>query len=228
MAFPGTYNISYYKGDTFEFLINPKDTSGAPFSLTGYATPRFTISNYAGPEKYDGTNGAATKVSIEGFAKTVGSYIQCAITPSNALSMSAGTTYVYDVEISKPGEDYDYIYTLLSGNVSVQEQVSLPVPSAVPSASFEITAFDDTSITVVWEAPTGGPAITGYSLFSLKNPGATPDFTQAILKGTVANNVFEYTFIDLDPASVYGLGVSAFNSAGLGTPATTGGMTAVA
>jgi hypothetical protein len=229
MAFPGTYNISYYKGDTFEFLINPKDTSGAPFSLTGYSEPRFTISNYAGPEKYNGTAGAATKISIEGFAKSEnGTAIKCAITPDNALNMVAGTSYVYDVEISKPGDDYDYIYTLLSGKISVQEQVSLPVPSAVPSATFEITAFDDTSITVTWVAPTGGPAISGYSLFSLKNPGSTPDFTQAILKGTVSNTTFEYTFVDLDPASVYGLGVAAFNSAGLGTPATTGGMTAPA
>ena len=95
MAFPGTYNISYYKGDTFEFLLNPKDTSGNPFNLTGYSAPRFTISNYAGPELYNGTNGAPTKVSIEGYATVKdNTYIQCAITPTNALQMTASLVQI--------------------------------------------------------------------------------------------------------------------------------------
>lgn len=216
MAFPGTYNIAYYKGDTFEFLINPKDTTGAPFNLTGYGDPRFTISNYAGPEQ---TPSTPTKISIEGFASTVdNTYIKCAITPDNALNMTAGTTYVYDVEISKPGTDYDYIYTFLSGNISTTEQVSLPVPKAVPSATFVVDSFTSTTATVTWEAPLGGPAILGYSLFSLASPGATPDFTQAVLNGSVGNTVFTYTYEGLTPATTYGLGVSAFNAAGLGTP----------
>ena len=42
MAFPGTYNISYYKGDTLEFKIYPKDSSGASFSLDNYIAT-FTI-----------------------------------------------------------------------------------------------------------------------------------------------------------------------------------------
>jgi len=36
MAFPGTYNISYYKGDTYEFRIYPKTADGDVFDLTPY------------------------------------------------------------------------------------------------------------------------------------------------------------------------------------------------
>ncbi len=36
MAFPGTYNINYYKGDTYQFRIYPKDTAGYPFDLSVY------------------------------------------------------------------------------------------------------------------------------------------------------------------------------------------------
>ena len=222
MAFPGTYNISYYKGDTFEFLLNPKDTSGNPFNLTGYGTPRFTISNYAGPELYNGTGGAPTKVSIEGFATIKdNTYIQCAITPTSALEMTAGETYVYDVEISKTGSDYDYVYTLLTGKIAVAEQVSLPVPKAVSSASFTVTAHTNTSITVTWEAPVGGPSITGYGLYILPNytPGA--NITDAIHVGNVASNVLTYTYSGLTLGTAYGLGVAAYNTAGSGTPAMT-------
>lgn len=219
MAFPGTYNISYYKGDTFEFLLNPKDTSGNPFNLTGYGTPRFTISNYAGPEQ---TPGTPSKVSIEGFAVVKdNTYIQCAITPTNATEMTAGQTYVYDVEISKTGSDYDYIYTLLTGKISVAEQVSLPVPKAVSSASFTVTAHTNTSITVTWEAPVGGPTITGYALFILPNFGPGSNIADATVVGNVDANTLTYTYTGLTLGTSYGLGVAAYNTAGYGTPGTT-------
>ena len=41
MAFPGTYNFSYYKGDTNEFVIRPKNSSGSAFDLTGYSAGLF-------------------------------------------------------------------------------------------------------------------------------------------------------------------------------------------
>jgi len=36
MAFPGTFNFSYYRGDTNQFVIRPKNASGSAFDLTGY------------------------------------------------------------------------------------------------------------------------------------------------------------------------------------------------
>ena len=44
MAFPGTYNFSYYKGDTNEFVIRPKNASGSAFDLTGYTAAFFIAS----------------------------------------------------------------------------------------------------------------------------------------------------------------------------------------
>jgi len=127
MAFPGTYNISYYKGDTLEFKVYPKDTSGATFNLSQYAVPvsettdlgYFTISNYAGPEQTGNP-----KVTIEGYAAIEGDYVICAITPTAGALMNAGTSYVYDVQIKKQSSPYNLVYTLLSGAITVTEEVT--------------------------------------------------------------------------------------------------------
>lgn len=36
MAFPGTFNFSYYRGDTYEFIVQPKDSLGGEFDLTDF------------------------------------------------------------------------------------------------------------------------------------------------------------------------------------------------
>jgi hypothetical protein len=36
MAFPGTYNFNYYRGDTAQFVVRPKTSNGASFDLTDY------------------------------------------------------------------------------------------------------------------------------------------------------------------------------------------------
>ena len=50
MAFPGTYNFDYYRGDTFQFVITPKTSTGATFQLDAYsaAGATFTISTSRG------------------------------------------------------------------------------------------------------------------------------------------------------------------------------------
>lgn len=62
MAFPGTYNISYYKGDTFEFDVYPKNSSGTAFDLAGYATESaiFTIAAARGKSSVVKTGLVAT------------------------------------------------------------------------------------------------------------------------------------------------------------------------
>lgn len=119
MAFPGNYDISYYKGDTLEFRIYPKDASGTVFSLTGYDAA-FTISTAKG------SAGASSAVS--GIAQIVDdTYLLCVITPTVGDQLVAGTTYVYDVEISNLTVDpasYDKVYTLLAGSISITDQVT--------------------------------------------------------------------------------------------------------
>jgi hypothetical protein len=60
MAFPGTFNINYYKGDTYEFNVYPKTTDGAVFSMQGYESTRFTISPVRGTDSYVATNLSST------------------------------------------------------------------------------------------------------------------------------------------------------------------------
>lgn len=116
MSFPGTYNISYYRGDTLEFRIYPKNSSGESFDLSGY-TVMFTIADVAG----------ADGQQLTGFSEIENNYsILCAITPEVGSELSGGSSYVYDVQISKTAgtNSYDYVYTILNGKISVTEQVT--------------------------------------------------------------------------------------------------------
>lgn len=117
MAFPGTYNISYYKGDTYEFKIYPKTNSGAVFDLTGYSV-KFMFSTTRGA---DGISSRLTGYASISSDKT---HISCAILPGNGDEMSADSTYTYDVEISKSSTPYSLVYTLLTGDITVTDQVS--------------------------------------------------------------------------------------------------------
>lgn len=120
MAFPSTYNISYYKGDTLEFRIHPKDSAGNTFDLDGYeGNEKFTIAPARGNPTGEQT--AFAEISND---KT---YILCAIQPEIGLQLTAGTTYYYDIQIDKSGpvgSTYDYVYTLLTGTITVNEHIT--------------------------------------------------------------------------------------------------------
>ena len=121
MAFPGNFNISYYKGDTYEFRVYPKDSTGAAFDLTNYTNQniKFTISDKRG------TAGIPNQIECFAQKSLDGSHILCSIRPADGEELTAGVQYVYDVEIkaTQPGS-YDLVYTLLTGNISVTDQVS--------------------------------------------------------------------------------------------------------
>jgi hypothetical protein len=121
MAFPGSYNINYYRGDTLEFRIYPKDANGNTFSLSGYSTARFWIQTQRGNAGY------ASRIECLATIANDYSYVLCAIAPTDqqGLRLAAGTVYVYDVEVSKtvPGS-YNQVHTLLTGTISVTDQVS--------------------------------------------------------------------------------------------------------
>jgi hypothetical protein len=122
MAFPGTYNINYYRGDTLEFRIYPKDANGNTFSLNGYSNAKFWIQTQRGNAGY------ASRVECVASISDDYTYVLCAIAPtsSQGLRLTAGTTYVYDVEVSKvvSGGPYNQVHTLLTGSVTVTDQVS--------------------------------------------------------------------------------------------------------
>jgi hypothetical protein len=136
MAFPGTYNISYYKGDTHEFRIYPKTADGDVFDLTPYVGGDYDDDNDPGTPVVDADS------VVFSFAETRGvlnphkcfaqisddkTYITCVIRPEDSQYLNAGTIYVYDVQIFKPsgnGVTYPTIHTLLTGNITVTGQVS--------------------------------------------------------------------------------------------------------
>jgi hypothetical protein len=121
MAYPGSYNINYYRGDTLEFRIYPKNANGETFSLSGFSTAKFWIQTQRGNAGYAGRIECLASISSDY------SYVLCVIPPTTeaGLALTAGTNYVYDVEVSKtvPGS-YNLVHTLLTGNVSVTDHVA--------------------------------------------------------------------------------------------------------
>ena len=111
MAFPGTYNFNYYRGDTFSFILNPKDAAGDPWNLSGYSAD-FTIADKRG-------TGATQYIGTTAI-NTVDNIITCTITPVIGRSLIPGTAWVYDVQISYGGT----IYTLLTGTITSTDDIT--------------------------------------------------------------------------------------------------------
>jgi len=118
MAFPGTYNISYYKGDTLEFRVYPKLADGSSYDLTDY-TVKFSFSAFRG------SAGSSTYHEAHATVSSDKTYVQCAIRPADSAYLTAGTPYVYDVEITKSATPYPFVHTILTGSISVTDQVSV-------------------------------------------------------------------------------------------------------
>lgn len=114
MAFPGVYSFPYYKGDTFQFVIRPKNSDGSAFDLNDFDQARFTIAT---------TRGAATSIAALATIDTSTDIVTCTITSSTGATLTA-PQYVYDVEVTDTTTNPDIVYTLLTGVISVTEQVS--------------------------------------------------------------------------------------------------------
>jgi hypothetical protein len=111
MAFPGTYNFSYYRGDTAEFVVRPKSTNGTAFDLTSY-TGDFFIANKRGT--------GATQYEAQAVVNSVNNTVTCTILPGIGRGLAAGT-YVYDVQINN---GVSLIFTLLTGTITVTDDIT--------------------------------------------------------------------------------------------------------
>lgn len=126
MAFPGTYNFNYYKGDTFEFRIYPKNSVGAPFDLTSYSPEssppgndaKFTIS------RFRGAAGLATQLSAEATISLTDNSIICVIPPTIGNQLNANFSYVYDIQIDKGSGSSATVITLLTGTIRVTDHIT--------------------------------------------------------------------------------------------------------
>jgi hypothetical protein len=118
MAFPGTYNFNYYRGDTFEFIINPKDASGAAFSLSGF-TGAMTIASRRGVDDPLNENDNIVSYDADVVKNTTGG-LTCTIDPTIGRQLTTGIAWQYDVEIISDTQ----IFTLLTGTITVSEDVT--------------------------------------------------------------------------------------------------------
>lgn len=238
MSFPATYNINYYLGDTHEFKVYPKDSSGAIFPLAQYSTVDFTIAERRGtPLNTDDP-------SIEGYAEFSSdrTHISCAITPANGETLDPTKTYVYDVKITKPGLPYDSVFTLLTGNISIQNRVE-PIEEDVvqlPSVplSVVVTATSESSISVDWNAPELGGAPDGYRLYIIpydtlyENQVALQALVSALSSATpFTTTATNYNFVSTTAVTSLGLtseplqagqpyiyAITSYNTAGASAP----------
>jgi hypothetical protein len=111
MAFPGTYNFNYYRGDTNQFVIRPKNANGTSFDLAGY-TAQFKIANRRGS--------TGTQYEAQAVVDTVNDLVTCTILPGVGRSLGAGT-FVYDVQITTGPSN---IVTILTGSIAVTDDIT--------------------------------------------------------------------------------------------------------
>ena len=117
MSFPGNYNIRYYRGDLYQFVIRPKTSAGEIYpidSSTYFAY--FRISTQRGGSS---GNTIVANTSISDNAVT------CELRPLIGNSLTPGTTYFYDVSIQDQS-DSNIVYTLLTGTISVTGDITTP------------------------------------------------------------------------------------------------------
>jgi hypothetical protein len=113
MAFPATFNINYYRGDSYSFILNPKNSDGTPFNLATY-TGELQVKATRDPEANVLIFG---NVSID--SPITGS-ITCTIDPEDGRTLAAGN-YVYDLEITNAS---GRVFTLVTGRFTVTNDVT--------------------------------------------------------------------------------------------------------
>jgi hypothetical protein len=111
MAFPGTYNFNYYRGDTFQFIVRPKNSVGDQFDLTGY-TAILTIADQRGT--------GATQYTGTTVVNTVDNIVTCTISATIGRNLIPATSWVYDVQITNGST----IYTILTGTITSTDDIT--------------------------------------------------------------------------------------------------------
>ena len=124
MAFPGTYNFNYYAGDTFEFFVYPKNSTGETFTDLEDYSALFVVGDSRGAsasviDSLDITSASATIVG--------GNRVSCTILPNGGRQL-INPSYLYDVQIENTNAlstSYGKIFTLLTGTISVTQDVAV-------------------------------------------------------------------------------------------------------
>jgi hypothetical protein len=124
MAFPGTYNFNYYAGDTFEFFVYPKNSSGGVFEDLSNYTPLFLVATSRGASAsvIDSLDASEASASVQN-----GDHVSCTIKPAGGRKLTA-PAYFYDIQIentSASSSSFGKVFTLLTGTISVTQDVAV-------------------------------------------------------------------------------------------------------
>jgi hypothetical protein len=114
MAFPKTLDLNYYRGDTFQFNIELKNSDGTDFAVNTFETFSFKIADKRG-------SGATQTTASAERSDPAG--VLCTITPTVGRTLSAGQ-YFYDVQITDTTPTPNVIYTVLTGMIKVTDDIS--------------------------------------------------------------------------------------------------------
>jgi len=115
MSFPGNYNIRYYKGDTYQFVIRPKTTAGSVYPVDSNTYDAYFRISTSRDGLADDTKDANTTISNNS--------IICELRPNVGNDLTPGIAYYYDVSIQNK-EDAQIVYTLLTGTISVSGDIT--------------------------------------------------------------------------------------------------------
>lgn len=116
MSFPATFNISYYKGDLYQFVIRPKTSTGDPFPISDTThNAYFYIST---------TRGGSSTSTIQGSAAIQNGNVVVTIVPSIGNQLSQ-PSYFYDVSVEKKDNNTE-LYTLVTGTISITSDITRP------------------------------------------------------------------------------------------------------
>ena len=117
ISFPASYNIRYYKGDLYQFVIRPKTSAGDIYPIDSATYNAFFRISTA--------RNASASATVSGFTSIGDNAVTCELRPSVGNGLVPGTTYYYDVSIQN-SSNANIVYTLLTGTISVTGDITTP------------------------------------------------------------------------------------------------------
>jgi hypothetical protein len=117
LSFPANFNIRYYKGDLYQFVIRPKTSAGDPFPISDSTHQAFF---YASTSR-----GGSSENTFTLSATIVAGNVVATILSSDVSKFNQGNNYFYDVSVQKIS-DPNEVYTLLTGSLTITPDITEP------------------------------------------------------------------------------------------------------
>ena len=214
MAFPKTYNLEYYRGDTFEFIVDVKNQDGSDFDLSAFETYTFKIANQRG----------AGATQYTGIAEQEGaSTIACTIPSNIGRNLLAGS-YVYDVQMIDVGTTY-----VPNKNITFYAQWDAITGTATGGTA---DVLPDIAPAIATATITGtakvGQVLTAGTTGLTGSPTPTLAYQWKAAGTNVGTNAPTYTILEADLTKAITVVITATNGVGSAATATSSATSAVA